>query len=312
VTWTVGSSTAPTIVGHNPWGSPVRVWLEALGRLDRGASEDTPATARGSMLEYGIGTGWARREGWVAIPGPTFDDPPALNPEYPWLHSRVDFYVWRPAAGGPAPYVLDSVADVKTSHFLEEEIELPDGRRVPGWGEPGTDHVPKWVKTQMLVHLAIHPWAPRCYVPALGTVRDDFRVYVIEREAHRQHIDRLVHAVDVWIRTHVLGQVAPKADGSQRTTDALALGLRASKGALLAATPALAAMVDAATRKRATRTVLDREIERMRQEVQIAMGDATELVDERGELIATFRPGKDGRRRFRLLSIQDDDDNPNE
>jgi hypothetical protein len=297
VTWSLGSSEAAVVLGIDPDGSPLEVWLRAFGRLPRyDASGDTPATRRGKGMEFGLGMWFAQEHGLVAVPGPQLSDPPTLHPEHPFIHSRADFLLWTTATwttavstGVPTPH--EAVAEVKTRRFLDPE---------DGWGEDGSDQIPAVIKVQCLVHLACNPTARACYVVALGTVEDDLRVYVLERARYERRIARLVHGLVVWVHRHVDLGVPPEADGLDRTSRALSRGIPAADRVVATATAEDVGKVHAAVAKRATVRETEAEIEKVRQQLMLRMGAATELVDERGRLLATWRAGKtDGVRRFR-------------
>jgi hypothetical protein len=289
VTWSMGSSEAATVLGYDEHGSAMEVWLRALGRLPRYDDTDTPATRRGRGMESGLGSWFARERGFMVVPGPTLAMPPTIHPDHAWLHSRPDLFVWEVTYEKMGFSVADALAEVKTRRFLDEE---------DGWGEPGTAQVPATVRVQCLVHLACHPVAKRCYVVAFGTVEDDFRIYVVERDERR--IGKLIHHLALWVDRHVNRGEAPPEDGRDRTTRALARGVKAAEGRVpVTAAPEDVAAYTAGQAKRSTRADLDHEVEKIRQRLMLRMGAATELVDDRGRLLATWRPGKDGVRRFR-------------
>lgn len=282
---TIGSSEVATALGYNPWGSPLRLWLRLTGRLPRYGGADTAASKRGRGMEWGLLAWFATERGFRWTPGPDLDSQPMRHPTLGFLHSRVDGYVWehqdRPA---------NAVADAKTSRLLAEVIELDNGRTVPGWR---ANAIPAHLHVQMLVHLACHPLAERCYVPALGTLDDDWRVYTIERDERR--IRKLEDAVEAWWDRHIVNGIPPEEDGRDDTTEALTRAWAAAPGAVVEATSEDRGVVGALKAKRATLRDLERETERLRQKLMMRMGSATELVDGRN-LIATFRETKAGRR----------------
>ncbi len=132
---TMGSSEAATALGLSPWGDP---W-DLVSRL-RGwttySDRDTPAMARGRMMEPALLTRYAMDTGSAVRPGPSIDEAPIAGPE-PWMHARPDGWRYRrePADDSQwdASYEPQLCLEVKTSRKLDPEH---------GWGPPGTDQVP--------------------------------------------------------------------------------------------------------------------------------------------------------------------------
>lgn len=287
---TIGSSEAATALGYDPWGSELELWLRLTGRIPRrDPSSGTPATYRGSALEWGL-IQWAARQVGAAqvMAGPGLDQQPMRHPTLYFLHSRVDGYFRMDTEPGPATVL----ADAKTSRYLEAEVDTPMGV-LPAWGEAGTDQIPRWLKPQMLVHLACHPLAERVVVPALGTVDDDFRLYQIERDEGL--IRRLEDALGRWWDLRIEQGVAPAPDGKPRTDRALDRALAAKPGRVVVATPEEAAMVRAAATKREAARAMEAASDMVRQAVKVRLGSATEFMDPDGRLLATWREGKNGR-----------------
>jgi hypothetical protein len=299
VTWSIGSSEAATALScpcctngrYDDYGSPLALWLRAHDRLPRYDNLDTPAIRRGRGMEWGLGHWFARERGFGILQGPSLEDPPTIHPDHSWLHSRVDFYVW----DKPQP-VANAVADVKTAAFLDAD---------KGWGPAGTAKIPPDKRVQMLVHLACHPKAERCWVPTLGVVENDWRVYVVERDDRR--IETMIGLLAMWVDKHVIRGEAPPPDGRDRTSDALDRGIPEHEGRVKATADAVAAARLAAAKRR---TLKDQklELERVVQQAKLLMGHATELVDERNRVLATWRADKNGVRRFRWTNHEEDEE----
>lgn len=291
---TIGSSSAAVVLGLSPWGSPMEVWAEAVGLVER-QSSGSAATRRGSGMERGLGSWFAQERGFLVSPGPDLDAEPVRNPTLPFLHARPDFFVWTTPENPAA--MCDDVAEVKTARYLDES---------DGWGEAGGDRIPLHYAAQCQVHMAVCTWVRGCWVPALGTVNDDWRVYYLPRRDAL--IAKLTGKLARWWDEHVVKGVPPAVDGRERTSRVLDLALKAKGGALVAG-PEERARFEKCIGMRATLRDLEGEIETLAQELRLRMGENTELVDERGKLLATWRADKNGQRRWRWRTTTEEYDN---
>lgn len=285
---TMGASEAATALGLDPWGSPVELYLRLSGLLDRYDASPEPAGGaswRGRILEPSLAVWAVAMRGLVmgvnARPGPRKEEPADVHPSCPHLHSHPDVRFYPP---GDAP----ESCEIKTRRVLDAKILGPDGRPYPGWGETGTDVVPRWVATQGCVQLACWPEASRVWVVAFGTMYDDLRCYRLDRR--KGLVDTVVGRTWDWYNGHVLAQVPPAPDGRPRTSRALARAIQqAAGGAPVVATDDDLETVRRALALRATVADLQHELERLVQKLKLRMNDATELRRADDTTIATFR-----------------------
>lgn len=199
---TIGSSDAAAILGMSPWASPWDAWMRLVGLVPRYDSTGSDATRRGNMLEPAIGLRYAEDQqlqpGVNIFRGPAIGEPPFPHPTLPWLAVRPDLLVY---AGE------------------RREVECKSARKLDaddGWGEPGTDAIPRHYVVQVLVQLAV--LAPsqnmeRADVAAFGTIDDDWRVYVLRR---RERLEASILArLGDWYEAHVVDGRPPVIDGSE-------------------------------------------------------------------------------------------------
>jgi predicted phage-related endonuclease len=202
---TIGSSDVPAILGLSAYRGPWDVWAGLVGLVPRYGGADSPAAARGRMLEPAIGGRYAQERGLRVgvdfFPGPQVPDPGYQHPEIAWLRVRPDFL---------AP---GRIVEAKTSRTLDE---------ARGWGPAGSSQIPADYAMQVLAQLAVCSalgLADRCDVAAYGTADDDWRVYEIERRPALEAA--ILERVGAWYEAHVVARVPPPVDGSDGCGDAL-------------------------------------------------------------------------------------------
>ena len=288
---TIGASEVAVLLGlqrrtddGEPWTSEFTLWCRLTGQLPRYDDVSSPDAALGKMLEPLIGMEYARREGVSVFPGPALDQPGLTHPDLPFLHVRPDFYV------ASCRRVL--------------EVKAPRSFHPERWGEGGTDQIPPEYLVQVLMQLAVlyrmYGWttadlAALARAPGWGDDRV-FEVYRVERDAATEAA--ILDRVRGWYDEHVVGGKVPMTDGS-RSTSASLRWWGAEPGKARAATEEDEQRLHRLTAIRGTVADLKSDESLLRNQVTAAMGDATELVDHTGRLLATFRPNKNGVRVFR-------------
>lgn len=279
----IGSSQVGTILGLDPWGSQFKVWAQLHGLVP--SSGGSAATARGHMLEEAVGARWLAESGWVGCRGPAYGQPPVLNPEVPVLGVHPDVLVWHQPPS--APVRPDAIAEVKTSKWLPATIEAR-GRSFPGWGEPGTDQVPRWYAAQG-VALMVACQVETVWFPVFGTVDDDFRVYRLDRD--ERLVRGMLAKLTAWYDRHIVRGEYPEPDGSDTTKWVLDRAIR-QQGGERPATPEEVASIDLLRRKKATLRDLEAEVERIAQKVKVSMGGAPALAGPDGRPLVRWSAPK--------------------
>jgi len=204
VSTTIGSSDVARILGLSPWGTPWETWSRLHG-LTSYSSHDTPAQARGRMLEPALLIRYAQEVGVPVMPGPPLGEPGWAGPE-PWMHARPDGWV----PGGEQMTRPAWLVEAKTARYLDEGH---------GWGPEGTDQVPQHYLVQCVWQMACCD-VDRCDLVAFGMASDDFRIYRIARDVAVERA--VVNRCRAWYQRHVEQGEPPGFDGSAAASQALA------------------------------------------------------------------------------------------
>lgn len=288
---TLGASEVAVCLGlqrlksdGEPYLSERELWGRLTGELPRYDESAGVDAEIGRDAEAMVLSRWIRRYPAASYrPGPQLGADPLANPAWPWLHARPDM-IWCGPDG-------ESPIEFKAPRELDAER----------WGEDGTDQMPPEYLVQLAVQVAVMD-APFGILFAMARApRSNSRVdaefrYQRNRELERTILDR----AGAWYHRHVVDGVPPSPDGS--ASAAWALG----RSAVLDHVVAWAnADQEAAVRRLVQVRVAERQQrahrEQLEQDIQASMGAATRLLDHKGKVIATFRPDRTGRRRFRLV-----------
>ncbi len=201
----LGGTDVAAIIGENQFKSPLAVWLDKKGL---GEDVDNPRMRYGREREAFIA------DRYVEITGAKIEDCGLF------VHPTVEFF------GANPDRLL-----VEHPGVLECKSGINRHRASYGWGEPGTDQVPR-------IYLIQGVW----YAGILNREFCDFafedretcetNVYRVWRDMEYEAL--LFEVAEKWWRTHVLGDVEPVAD--ERDLDALKAKLPTDAGTIVAAT----------------------------------------------------------------------------
>ena len=160
----VSASKVPQILGMSPWGSPLSLWYEMKGLVDRDTGT-SDAMVRGNLLEDAILNWWLYHkhedEAWSL-------ETQVTRWHEDWGIATLDGYAARHRnfpGGVEATYV---------------GVEAKSTSKWEGWGDPGTDQIPKHYRPQVWWQFICAPEVETIYVPVLGPYLD-FREYVVHR-----------------------------------------------------------------------------------------------------------------------------------
>lgn len=245
----LGGHDVGAIVGVHPWLSAVEV--RAIKRGELPAPEQTERMRWGLLLEDAIVEGFGeakpeyriRRTGFLA------------HPTYPFIGGHPDRLLFH---------------DIEGKGLLSCKATMGGN----GWGEPGTDQVPPYVVVQEQWYLGLAKARYSYVARLLGTRGLD--LYRLDFD--KALFDALVvAAVEFWQRKVVDGEFV-EPDGSEAYRDELRRRFPKDDGLELIATPEQQLLADeygAATNDE--RRAKER-VERLRQRIETAMGEATSLV----------------------------------
>ncbi|MFB4275812.1 lambda-exonuclease family protein [Nonomuraea sp. MTCD27] len=198
----VSGSRMAAILGLSPWASPHSTWCEMAGLI-----QPTPATKqqdRGHYLEPAVAS-------WFADQHPEWH----LFETGTWVHQNRN---WQLA--NPDRLIRYHLSDnmpvgwytLEVSALLEIKTDA-DGS---GWGEPGTDEIPVYYRTQVQWYMDVLG-LPRAYIAVLGD-RLEFREYVVDYDPADAALMRA--AADDFLDSLLWGEM-PALDGHPATYEAV-------------------------------------------------------------------------------------------
>ncbi len=244
----IGSSDASSAVGLNPYKSPLELWMEKTGRAENDVSND--AAYWGTTLEPIVAQEYSLRSGFKV----RRVNAVLQHPSVPFMLANLDReIVAHPEGAG--------ILECKTAgHYSAKHWE---------------DGVPEWYQLQVLHQLAVtgRKWAD----VAVLIGGQDFRIFRINRD--EDMISNLVQLEREFWKL-VEEDIPPPADGSESSRKALSLLYPRDSGTVMDCTTdsaindVFSRLVDA----RAIKEEAEEEEEKLRQQIQEVMGDATQLL----------------------------------
>lgn len=296
MTPTIGASEVATVLGlgrtdHDGdlYVSELELWSRLVGLLPRyDTAAAHPSAEVGRWFEVAIVNRLAIERGWMPgidiLPGPALHEPGIERAGIPW-HARPD-----------AIHITPGGRWVQT-------IEAKAPRRLypEDWGTT-VDDIPPYYAAQVLAQLAV----TECETGILAAMARDpgwdgrvWATYELRREPRREAA--MVGAVLAWLERHVERRMPPQPDGSDSATRTLRRVFTPLDDRVRVATPT---DLERYHRMLASKDAADEAMAAMRleqQHLQQAMAEATVLTDERGTNLVTWRPDKNGVRRWRNL-----------
>lgn len=215
----LGASDFAAILGLDRYRKPIDVWLEKTGRSELHDDDDrNKAASWGRFLERVLLERWEQETGLpLTRSGRAPRQRTFTHPKYSWIRATPDGYRLERGAAVPL-YVVEA----KTS------------RNGKGFGEAGTDEIPRGYKVQTIVQAAV-TGAPIVYVPVLIAGQDFRRFEVAPTEKQRAAI---IDAGVEFMETYVFPDVEPP----ELTEEYLRQKFPADDGEDLVATDADAAL----------------------------------------------------------------------
>ena len=264
----IGSSDAATAVGLNPYQSQLELWMHKTGKADLlpaiDPSDDTSPMFWGTLLEPIVAAHYTKRTGNKV----RRVNAVLQHPKYPWMLANVD----------------REVVGSKDVQLLECKTAGIHGARL--W----KDGVPEYVQLQVMHQLAVTGYRAADVAVLIGG--QELRIFRIERdEALIARLIEMEHAFWQSVESHT----PPAGDGSDSAEKALRC-LYPHSGADdvdMSDDPQLNATFDALLCAREQLDAAQKHEARLRQHLQMHMGEASKAVFACGGAV-TWKRSKDG------------------
>jgi putative phage-type endonuclease len=251
----LGGSDLGAICGLNPYRTALDVYLD---KTSDDISEETNAAMRwGTLLEDVIAKEYAQVTGYdVEIEPNTI-----YHPEYSFLAANIDRWADNKRR----------ILECKTASFLKAKE----------WGDSGTDQIPESYLIQVAYYAAI------CDVPKVDIAvligGQDFRIYTYER--NRELEDKLIKiACNFWYN-QIEKRIPPKC---VNTKDTFNLFPQSNYHEIVAESNILEKW-EQLKALRAEESKIADTIEKLKTDIQEFMRDYDVLIDNQGNVIATWK-----------------------
>ncbi len=270
----IGSSEIGILAGLSLYATPMAVWLEKRGILERGPM--TPEQEWGHELENVIASRYAREGGGYLVEGTT-----VVHPTRPWMLATPDRWF------------------VPTTPLTRWLLECKNVgyRQFRYWGASGTDEAPPVVVGQGAWQMAVTE-TERCDVAAL-LGGSDYRAFELHRDLELE-----AGLIDIGERFwfgNVVADIPPPLDASEETKKWLASRFpRDTKPLLEPASPESSRPTDgpSVSGKLEASSKLGEDFqETLRARLKEQIGEAAGITGEFGTI--TWRANKKGIRSFR-------------
>lgn len=251
----IGGSDLGAICGLNPYRTALDVYLDKTS--DDIACETSPAMRWGTLLEDTIAKEYAE------VTGQTIEIEPntIYHPSMKFLGANIDRWV------GDKEYVLEC----KTAGFT----------RGKEWGEEGTDQIPESYLVQVAYYAAI------CAVPKVDIAvligGQDFRIYTYEGSKELE--DKLIKIACNFWDNHIEKRIPPKCVS---TRDTFNLFPQSNYHEIVAENNIIEKLQELKGAKE-EESRIQSTIEKLKTDIQEFMRDYDVLIDNQGNVIATWK-----------------------
>lgn len=184
----IGGSDAAAILGLNPYSSAFSVYLDKLGLVP--PQDETEAMWLGTKLEPIIAERFSEQTGMAVQRRNAIYQ----HPEFPWMLANIDRWIVGKNAG----------LEIKTTNMLNR-TKFEDGEIPPSY----------YVQC---VHYMAVTGADEWYL-AVAVLNKAFHVFHVER--NEEEITSLIEAERRFWEEHVMKQIPPAPDGSDRAGELL-------------------------------------------------------------------------------------------
>ena len=251
----IGGSDLGAICGLSPYKTALDVYLDKTS--DDIRCETSPAMHWGTLLEDVVAKEYAQVTGYdVEIEPNTI-----YHPEYKFLGANIDRWADNKRR----------ILECKTASFLKAKE----------WGDLGTDQIPESYLVQVAYYAAI------CDVPKVDIAvligGQDFRIYTYERNKDLE--EKLIKiGVNFW-HNHIEKRIPPKC---VNTRDTFNLFPQSNSKQITAKNDILAKLEELKIAKMSEEQIQN-TIEKLKVEIQEFMQDYDVLIDENGNIVATWK-----------------------
>ena len=251
----LGGTDLSSIAGLNPYRTALDVYLDKTS--DDIRCETSPTMRWGTLLEDTIAKEYAE------VTGQTIEIEPntIYHPSMKFLGANIDRWV------GDKEYVLEC----KTAGFT----------RGKEWGEEGTDQIPESYLVQVAYYAAI------CAVPKVDIAvligGQDFRIYTYERTKDLE--DKLIKIACNFWHNHIEKRIPPKCVS---TRDIFNLFPQSNYHEIVAESNIIEKLQELKGAKE-EESRIQSTIEKLKTDIQEFMRDYDVLIDNNGNVIATWK-----------------------
>ena len=251
----LGGSDLGAICGLNPYRTALDVYLDKIS--EDIACETSPAMRWGTLLEDSIAKAYAEDTGQTIQIEPNT----IYHPSMKFLGANIDRWV------GDKEYVLEC----KTTGFNK-------GRE---WGDSGTDLIPESYLVQVAYYGAI------CGVPKVDIAvligGQDFRIYTYHRNKELE--EKLIKIACNFWHNHIEKRIPPRCVS---TRDTFNLFPQSNYHEIVAESNIIEKLQELKSAKEEESRIAG-SIEKLKTEIQEFMRDYDVLIDNQGNVIATWK-----------------------
>jgi putative phage-type endonuclease len=264
----LGGSDAPCVMGMDGYRSAWQVWTDkVMGPRDDFTEDQIEAMEFGHEMEALIARRWARRH---AIPGRMARCGMLAHPVHRWMRVNLDRRISNCGLGkGPCILECKNRSAFQGKHWSRtgDPEEIPDGPAI-----------------QVQHALMVTGYSHGHLAAEIG---HQLRPYVIEADPRLQKT--LLEEESWFWHDHVLKQVPPPVDASERTGRILARLWDADEGKILVAGAELTEMHAALVAAQADADAAKEAARQAANEIRQAMGENEVLLDAAGRPLVTWK-----------------------
>ena len=254
----LGGSDAGSILGINPYSTPLDTYLDKVGEGIEIADND--AMYWGRALEDLVADEYATRTGQKVQRRNAI----LQHPKHPWMLANLDRWI----------VGQNAILECKTA----------GGHLADQWGETGTDRVPDHYLAQVTHYLAV-TGAKYADIAVLIGGRD-FRIFHIPRD--EDLIKQIIRAEEIFWKKYVLTRTPP----APRDLADIAQRWPIDSGQEMIADEELRLQIATMARLKEGAKQLAGEVKVIEAEVKKSMRESAVLVDELGVELVTWRTAK--------------------